>query len=257
MRLYDTHCHLDFSAFDKDRSQVVAGAQRVGVERFMLLGITEQQWSNLIKLCDDFSPAFRFSLGLHPYFIHQHQSTHINALASCFESLSDSARARCQAIGEIGLDATCEQPKLQKALLDQQLVLAKNYQLPVILHHRKTLDELLKSVREKRVEHGVIHAFSGSYEQAAAWVDQGFKLGIGGTITYERAKKTRDAIQRIGVEHLVLETDAPDMPLCGYQGRRNEPKRVAQVLESLAKLLETSTEAISPVLWKNSTALFN
>ncbi|MEC7643733.1 TatD family hydrolase [Idiomarina sp.] len=257
MPLYDTHCHLDFAAFDNDREQVVAAAQARGVDRFMLLGVTTQQWPKLINVCQQFSAEFRFSLGLHPYFIAQHEVEHVKNLANCLESLSGVAQAQCKAIGEIGLDATCAKPELQRSLLDKQLGLAVDYQLPVILHHRKTLDELLKAARNAGVQRGVVHAFSGSYEQAIAWVEQGFKLGVGGTITYPRAKKTRDAITRIGVEHLVLETDAPDMPICGYQGQRNEPQRVTLVLDSLAELLQESPEELSSVLWQNSLALFN
>lgn len=257
MRLFDTHCHLDFAAFDDDRAQVVEAAQAVGVERFMLLGVAKQQWDRLINVSKDFSESCYFSLGLHPYFIEQHEEHHLSALASYLEAILADTQARCKAVGEIGLDATCSQPELQQRLLKRQLEIAVDHQLPVILHHRKTLDELLKAVRQASIQRGVVHAFSGSYEQAAAWVDQGFKLGVGGTITYQRAKKTRDAISRVGAEHLVLETDAPDMPLCGYQGQRNEPKRVAEVLLSLAELLDTDPIDLAPRLWENSAALFS
>jgi len=257
MRIFDTHCHLDFAAFDDDRAQVIAAAQDLGVERFMLLGVAKQQFDRLINVSQDFSNSCYFSLGLHPYFIEQHEEHHLGALESYLEAILADTQTRCKAVGEIGLDVTCGKPELQQTLFKGQLKIAAEYQLPVILHHRKTLDELLKAVREASIQRGVVHAFSGSYEQAAAWVDHGFKLGVGGTITYQRAKKTRDAISRIGAEHLVLETDAPDMPLCGYQGQRNEPKRVLEVLNSLAELLQTETNELADVLWKNSVELFN
>lgn len=250
--LYDTHCHIDFQVFDEDREQVLETAAEVGVERFMVPGVSVEQWPRLQQLVNRFS-SWRFALGLHPWFIQQHNLNQINEL----EQALDTAHERLRAVGEVGLDATCDNSELQRKLFIEQLTLAKNYRLPVIIHHRKTLETTHSLVKQHGPETGVIHAFSGSYEQAMKFVDCGYKLGVGGVITYPRAQKTRQAIARVPLSALVLETDSPDMPVCGHQGERNEPARVTKVLDVLAELRGVSKSWLSDALWKNSCELFN
>jgi len=251
-RLYDTHCHIDFKAFDDDREQVVKSAFEAGVERFMVPGVSAEQWPRLQQRVEQFS-SWRFALGLHPWFIQQHNRHQLKEL----EQALSNQHERLRAVGEIGLDATCENSDLQRELFIEQLKLAKQFRLPAIIHHRKTLETTHPLVKQYGPESGVIHAFSGSYEQAMKFVDCGYKLGVGGVITYTRAQKTRQAIARVPLSALVLETDSPDMPVCGYQGERNEPARVAKVLEVLADLREVSKGSLSDTLWKNSCELFN
>jgi TatD DNase family protein len=252
IRLYDTHCHIDFEAFDEDRKQVVENAYDVGVERFMVPGVSAEQWPRLQKLAEQFS-SWRFALGLHPWFIEKHHPSHLKDLEQALEK----SHKRLRALGEIGLDATCENLELQRELFIGQLKLAKQYRLPAIIHHRKTLETTHPLVKQYGPEKGVIHAFSGSYEQAMKFVDCGYKLGVGGVITYTRAKKTREAIAKVPVSALVLETDSPDMPVCGYQGQRNEPARIAKVLDVLVELRDMSKESLSDTLWQNSCELFS
>lgn len=250
--LYDTHCHIDFQAFDEDREQVLAAAAEAGVERFMVPGVSAEQWPRLQQLVNQFS-SWRFALGLHPWFIQQHNLNHLEEL----EQALDTPHERLRAVGEVGLDATCDNSELQRELFIEQLKLAKSYRLPVIIHHRKTLETTHPLVKQYGPEQGVIHAFSGSYEQAMKFVDCGYKLGIGGVITYTRAQKTRQAIAKVPLSALVLETDSPDMPICGHQGERNEPARIAKVLDVLAELREVDKDSLSEALWKNSCELFN
>ena len=251
-RLYDTHCHLDFQAFDDDREQVLENAKEVGLGRFMVPGVSAEQWPRLQQLVEQFA-SWRFALGLHPWFIEKHSLNQIDEL----EQALDKPKERLLAVGEIGLDATCENSELQRKLFIEQLKLARQYRLPAIIHHRKTLETTHPLVKQHGPESGVIHAFSGSYEQAMKFVDCGYKLGVGGVITYTRAKKTRQAIAKVPVSALVLETDSPDMPVCGYQGRRNEPARIAKVLDVLAELRDMSKESLSDTLWQNSCELFS
>lgn len=251
-RLYDTHCHIDFEAFDEDREEVVKSASAAGVERFMVAGVSVEQWPRLQQLAKQFS-SWRFALGLHPWFIEKHNLNQLDELQQALDKTHESLRA----VGEIGLDATCDNSELQRELFIEQLKLAKQYRLPAIIHHRKTLETMHPLVKKYGPESGVIHAFSGSYEQAMKFVDCGYKLGIGGVITYTRAKKTRQAIAKVPLSALVLETDSPDMPVCGHQGERNEPARVFDVLEILAELREVSKSSLSESLWNNSCELFN
>ncbi|MCK7460422.1 TatD family hydrolase [Idiomarina aminovorans] len=251
-KLYDTHCHIDFKVFNNDRGPVVKNASEAGVERFMVPGVSAEQWPRLQQHVEQF-PSWRFALGLHPWFIKQHNRHQLSEL----EQALSNQHKRLRAVGEIGLDATCDNADLQRELFIEQLKLAKQFRLPAIIHHRKTLETTHPLVKQYGPESGVIHAFSGSYEQAMKFVDCGYKLGVGGVITYPRAQKTRQAIAKVPLSALVLETDSPDMPICGHQGERNEPARVAKVLEALADLREMSKDSLSEVLWKNSCELFN
>lgn len=248
--LFDTHCHLDFDDFDADRVAVLERATAAGVARIMVPGTRAQ---NRI----DFPPTaieVEHSFGLHPYFIEHHQSAHLQWLD---EQLSLHPQAP---VGEIGLDATCGEFARQRELYEAQLALAAEYQRGVILHHRKTQPELLQTIKKVRDRlpdcGGVIHAFSGSLEQAKQWVELGFKLGVGGTITYTRAQKTRAAIRAISLDALVLETDAPDMPVSGQQGQRNEPAYVSKVLASLVEIRDEDEATIRQHLWRSSCQLF-
>ncbi|RUO78082.1 TatD family hydrolase [Idiomarina seosinensis] len=256
MALFDTHCHLDFDAFDKDRAEVLDRAQATGINYFMVPGVTIDSCSRLLALSEEHSSCY-FGLGLHPYFIEKHQFSYIQQLEQQVDQLLQQNNCCFKSIGEIGLDATCADLEFQQQLLREQLQIAKQRHLPVILHHRKTLDKTLKLVRESGPETGVVHAFSGSYEQGKAWIDEGYFLGIGGTITYQRAEKTRDAIARLPLESMVLETDCPDMPVVGHQGERNEPARMLTTLESLAQLKKISKEVVTEKCFKNSQRLFN
>jgi len=247
-RFTDSHCHLDFEDFDADRDAVMARAVAAGVDKFLVPGITHAQWPRLAMLAQHY-PSWHVAYGLHPYFLNPDldYQTALRELPRWLLGEMPVATEKCDAtavtqaprnqpaiaLGEIGLDASKPHPELQRFVFEQQLDIAAELAMPVILHHRKTLDEMLVVVRKKRICGGIVHAFSGSYEQAQAWVDAGFRLGVGGVITYERARKTRAAIARMPHSALVLETDSPDMPLSGQQGQRNEPANIARIAREI------------------------
>jgi TatD DNase family protein len=164
----------------------------------------------------------------------------------------------CRAIGETGLDELITTPRsFLETLLIWHLQLAIEFNKPVILHSVRAHHYLLPILREYRPSHGgVIHAFSGSYETAKQYWDLGFYLGIGGTITYDRAAKTRAAVQRMPLESILLETDAPDMPLQGFQGQRNSPEKVIEVAQCLAELCGQAFEQVAQQTFSNTTQLF-
>lgn len=255
MKLFDSHCHLDFSAFDDDRRTVVQRAQQHHVAAIFVPGVSRRQSLHTQWLTDCTDTEIIRGFGLHPYFIEQHTPDDLDWLE---QQLQLHPKA---CVGEVGLDATCSNYELQYRLFCQQVELASTYQRPLVLHHRKTQSELLRVIKQQRhclPEHaGVIHAFSGSTEQANAWIALGFMLGVGGTITYQRAQKTRAAIRQANVHHLVIETDAPDMPLAGYQGRRNEPMRIAEVLQHLSELRDESRTLLATQTWNNAKRLFH
>lgn len=237
----DSHCHLDFACFKGQLDDLLKRCQALGIEQFLLPSTTADSWSDIIALNQHYQ-CFRIALGLHPYFLGSVKSEHIAMLNDTL------ARNDVVAVGEIGLDKWPNMPDytLQQSVLIEQLKLAKQYRLPVILHARKSEDDLLKLLREQQfTQGGIVHAFNGSAEQAKRFIDYGFVLGIGGTVTYPRARKAQRVLQGLSDEDFVLETDSPDMPVCGYQGQMNTPERLLLIAQAVATLRGQSLEDIA------------
>lgn len=229
--LIDTHCHLDFAVFDVNRAQVIDRARAAGVSQCVIPSVTVDNFQTVLDLCAA-SKGFHPALGLHPCFRHDADS----ALKRLIQALAVS---RVVAIGEIGLDFRPGQPAVsqQQVLFEHQLKVAKSHDLPVLLHVVKAHDQVLKRLRAIRLpKGGIVHAFSGSEQQAGEYAKLGFKLGFGGAVTYERATRLQRLAAQLPLEWLVLETDAPDMPLAGHGEGPNEPAQVAAVAERIARL---------------------
>ncbi|MFT5838956.1 MAG: TatD DNase family protein [Flavobacteriales bacterium] len=204
-------------------------------------GTQASQWQKQIDLCFLY-PQLRFSLGLHPYFLNSFKPAHLVKLIN----LLDQYQNKVLALGEIGLDSHIDVDwKLQIHVFEQQLQIAEKHKLPVILHHRNSHNELIRILKTSKFSlGGIVHAFSGSLQQAQTYIDLGFKIGVGGGITYSRANKTRKTIAQLPLSSLVLETDAPDMPLMGKQGQRNSPEYLPEILECLLLLRKESKQEI-------------
>ena len=239
--LIDSHCHLDFSVFDHDRQQVVAECQDLSITQWVVPGTEAKRWSGILQLSQCYS-GIKPALGLHPYFLEQFQSSDYDLLRQLLAKFSD----KVVALGEIGLDHAIDiDAELQKAVLIRQLHIAQEFALPVILHHRRSHNELIAILKKQRFTNGgIVHAFSGSLHEANTYIELGFKLGIGGLITYPRASKTRDVVKQLPLQALVLETDAPDMPPQGKQGLRNNPQNLVQILAELSQLRQQSPQDI-------------
>ncbi|MBP5981378.1 MAG: TatD family hydrolase [Halomonas sp.] len=249
--LIDAHCHLDFSVFDKDRDAVFSAAQTAGVTHFIVPGTTRQCWSNVLVLGkrNDVS----ICLGLHPYFMKQHRRDDVRELERMLNS-----NPWVSAIGECGIDARFKDTwEKQWDLFDDQLHLAKRYKLPVVIHCVQANDKVGKRLRELKLpQAGLIHAFSGSIEQARKFLDLGFVLGLGGAVTYARAQRLKRMVAALPDDGFVLETDSPDMPLSGHQGERNEPKRVAQVCRIVSGLRSQTEQEVAACSTANAARLF-
>lgn len=233
MNLIDTHCHLDFPELSVDIATVLERAHKAGVEKFVVPGVSADNWDAVLNLCSEHAGLYP-ALGLHPCFLTGEHTADIALLASMLKE-----NVQVVAVGEIGLDLFIPNANLQQqlAVLTPQLTLAKEHQKPVLLHVRKAHDPLLKQLRQLKLERaGLVHAFSGSEQQAKEYLKLGFKLGIGGAVTYERASKLRRLVAELPLESFVLETDSPDMPLQGYQGQVNYPERIANVAAAVAKI---------------------
>ena len=231
--LIDSHCHLDLSAFDHDVDDVINRATNEGVVRFLVPGTSVKGWSRQCALAAQY-PQVDIALGIHPWFI----DTQHRAEDAALEQLLADAPSALVALGEMGLDSAVDVAiEQQIKWFERQLLVARDAHLPVIMHHRGSHHLILRSIKRTKFQHGgVIHAFSGSREVAEQYIQAGFMLGIGGTITYERAQKTRDAVKTLPLVSLLLETDAPSMPMYGRQGQRNEPGFLPTVASALAEL---------------------
>ena len=254
-RFIDTHCHFDFPPFTGDESASIQRAAEVGVQSIIVPATQAANFPRVLALAENYPPLFA-ALGLHPIVIEQHSD-------DCPDQLQQALDKRPQklvALGEIGLDLYRDDPQFdkQERVLEAQLKLAKRYELPVILHSRRTHDKLAMHLKRHTLPRtGVVHGFSGSVQQAERFVQLGYKIGVGGTITYPRASKTREVIAQLPLESLLLETDAPDMPLNGFQGQPNRPEQVVRVFDVLCELRPEPADVIADALYRNTTALFN
>ena len=258
---FDSHCHFDFPEFDGDRNTVWNACQQQGMTGLMLPGVTPDQWDRAQAMCES-TPEWLYSVGVHP-----HWTGAVGLAPGDNSQLFDNMRSQmlphftspwCRAVGETGLDELIETPRdFLEALLVWHLQMAMEFNKPVILHSVRAHHYLLPILKKYRPERGgVVHAFSGSYEIAKQYWDSGFYLGIGGTISYDRAAKTRAAVQKMPLESLVLETDAPDMPLQGFQGQRNSPQKLLEVAACLAQLRTQPIEFVAHQTSENANRLF-
>jgi TatD DNase family protein len=249
--LVDSHCHLDAGEFDADRAEVIARARAAGVAAQVIPAIELAGFPALRELCAS-EPGLHPAYGLHPMFLERHRPEHLDALAQWLE------REHAVALGECGLDHYVEglDRDLQRMYFERQLELAREFDLPLILHARHAVEETIAAIRRVRGLRGVVHSYAGSAEQARQLWDLGFLLGIGGPVTYERAKRLRAIVATMPIEFMLLETDAPDQPLHGYRGERNEPARLGQVCEVVASLRDEPAKVVATATTRNARMLF-
>ncbi|MEP1384098.1 MAG: TatD family hydrolase [Paraglaciecola sp.] len=244
----DSHCHINFSQFDGDRGAVLEQCSQLGIHKIIVPGTHLEFFEQQIHLAKTF-PELRNAFGIHPYFLETYDDTHLNKLAFLLEDKIGSVVA----LGEIGLDKVISIDwKIQLKVFQAQVEMAKNFKLPIILHQRKSHNEILQILKQCKFNYGgIVHGFSGSLQVANAYIDLGFAIGIGGTITYPRANKTREAIKSLPLSSIVLETDAPDMPLRGNQGVRNSPINIPVIFEALSTLRNEPTQQLQKACFKN------
>ncbi len=251
MELFDTHCHLDVAAFDPDRKQVLVHARELGVRNILVPGIEANCWSSLLGLCKSEQGLYP-ALGLHPVFLKSHRAEHLALLERTIDE------NRPVAIGEIGLDYFVRSldRDAQRVLLEAQLAIARDAKLPVVLHVRKAHDEVLSCLKKTPVPGGTVHAFNGSEQQAHHYIDLGFKLGFGGTLTWERSRKIRALARSLPLDSIVLETDAPDMVVAQHAGERNSPEYLVHCLHALAEVRGTEPDVIAQRTTSNARDVF-
>ncbi|MFM0306819.1 TatD family hydrolase [Paraburkholderia sp. RL17-383-BIF-A] len=231
----DTHCHLDASEFDADRAQVAAAAQRAGVGRIVIPAIGRENFARVRELAHRVAGG-AYALGIHPLFTPSAQESDLDLLRMEIEaSLDDPLFV---GIGEIGLDYFVDglDDARQQFFYNGQLRLAREFDLPVICHVRKSQDQVIKGLRRHQIHRGIAHAFNGSFQQAQAYIDQGMHLGFGGNLTFERARQIRRLAEQLPFDALVVETDAPDIAPAWIYKQRNSPEQIPAIGAGLAQL---------------------
>ena len=253
MEIIDTHCHLDAAEFKENFEAKLSRAQSANITTHIIPGVTQNGWNQILSLCRKKNGLFP-ALGLHPMFLQQHLPSHMEEL----ETLAQPGTL--VAIGEIGLDYYLPDTdqKGQQLLFEQQLHIAQSAALPVLLHVRKAHDQVLATLRKKHFPcGGIVHAFSGSYQQATQYITLGFTLGFGGTLTYSRAKRIRTIATKLPQRAIVLETDAPDMPPARYRGTTNQPEYILETLAVLAELRGESPKSVATYTTANARHILN
>ena len=258
--MIDTHCHIDEEAFDADREAVIARQREAGVETMIVPGVNVRSIDTVMAVCKA-HPGYCFpALGLHPEDVKDDWKEQLKITEQAIRAHRDELVA----IGEIGLDYYWDKTykEQQQEVLRHQLLLARELNLPVILHNREATEDILRIVREVQMVNGkcengklvgVFHCFNGSKEVAQQILDMGFYLGIGGVITFKNCKLA-DTLTLLNTEYriqstdllsrIVLETDAPYMAPVPHRGERNESRFMSHVAERLAQVFDTTPEQI-------------
>ena len=250
--LVDSHCHLDAAEFSADRETVLKRARKAGVIAQIVPAIRLADFADLRELCAQHADLHA-AYGLHPMYLADHAPAHLQALREWIE------RERPIAIGECGLDFYIDglDATSQRDYFKAQLELAREFDLPVIVHARRAVEEVIATVRATGGLRGVVHSFSGSPEQARQLWDMGFLIGLGGPLSYPRANRLRTLAATMPLEFLLLETDAPDQPDAAIRGQRNEPARLPGIAATVAGLRGQAVEEIAARTTDNARRLFN
>ncbi|MBU3606294.1 TatD family hydrolase [Polynucleobacter sp. MWH-Creno-3A4] len=254
----DTHCHLDAPEFSGSLPSIISAAKNKNVQAILLPAVKAADCQRVRSLAAEFGvelPGLVYTLGIHPLYTNQ---AHENDIAILEEQITQSlGDPRFVGIGEIGLDYFVEglDPHKQEYFFNAQLDLAQQFQLPVILHVRRSQDAILKGLRRRNIPSGIAHAFNGSFQQAEQFIELGFKLGFGGAATYERALQIRRLLAELPIESIVTETDAPDIPPAWLREEGvafNEPAFLPRIGRELASIRGLSDDEFALAVWRNA-----
>lgn len=251
----DTHCHLDAQEFAGEEGDIAERARQQGVSWIVIPAVERANFAAVAALASRL-PNCTYALGIHPMYVPRAQEDDLLALRNAIEAALQDPRF--VAIGEIGLDffmpGLSDGPMREKQehFYSEQLKLARDFDLPVLLHVRRSQDTLLKYLRRIKVRGGIGHAFNGSAQQANAFIGLGFKLGFGGAMTFTRALQIRRLASDLPPDALVLETDAPDISPAWLHPARNSPEQLPRIGEVLAGLRGIPIDALAQLTTQNA-----
>lgn len=251
MRMIDTHCHLGDKAFTRDREEVIERARKAGVSPVIIIGdsIEESRWN--VEFSHQHTDVF-CTVGVHPHHAKEWREKHLT-------TLRDLARGeKIVGIGEIGLDFHYDfSPRdVQQSVFQTQLVLAKEKNLPVVIHSREAIEETWKIIQEVKPENLVLHCCTERWEDAKRFIDAGYLLSFTGIITYKNAQEIRDTVKRCPLDRIMVETDSPYLAPLPHRGKRNEPAFVTEVARCIAEIKGISYEEVERATSENATEFF-
>lgn len=252
MKLVDVHCHLESSLYEGKLDEIVGEAKGAGLVKLITASITPGEWDLSRSLAERF-PEVEFALGVHPWYIRESDFAAI-------DSLPEAALRGAVAIGEVGLDRKVENPPFdtQLRLFTRQMIIARELNLPLVIHCRGAYYELLACIRQVGLPEsgGVVHSFSGSVEIARELIAQGISFSMGGVLTYRNSKKRSEVLKRIYPDHFMLETDSPDIPPVEARGKLHVPANIIHNLRAASEILGISEEKIAEGTTNNASRMF-
>jgi len=255
----DTHCHLDAPELLANLPSILAEASQKGVQAILLPSVQASDFDHVKEIAHQYSkqiPGLVYTLGIHPLYIQKAKESDLQALQEAIEvNLEDP---RFVGIGEIGLDYFVEglDPQRQAFFFQGQLDLAQQYQLPVVLHVRRSQDAILKALRQRSIPGGIAHAFNGSFQQAEQFIGMNFKLGFGGAATYTRALQIRRLLKELPLDSIVTETDAPDIPPAWLRDEGlefNSPSYLPRIASELADIRGIGHDQFALAMMQNAS----
>jgi TatD DNase family protein len=253
MRLVDVHCHLESDHFANNLDSVIGNAREVGIVKLITASITPAQWQLSRSIAEKY-PEVEYAVGIHPWYIHK-------SFLSDIPSLHSAKEQGAVAIGEIGLDSKIANVdfELQKKIFEQQLAVAREIDLPVVIHCRGAFNELILSLKRIGTPKagGIIHSFSGSPELVDELVRFGINFSLGGTLTYRNSKKRVAVLKKIYPDFSLLETDSPDIPPVQKQGEINYPENILFNLKAAAEIVGDTVERVAENTTRNASRIFN
>lgn len=248
---FDSHAHYDDERFEEDRHTLLESMKEKNVGLIVNAAADMASCKTGIELAKTY-PFIYCSIGVHPHDVKSLTEADLEEMKqlATFEKVV--------AIGEIGLDYYYDYSprEEQRSWFKKQLLLAKELDLPVIIHSREACQETFDIIMESGVKEGVIHCFSGSHELAKEYVKRGFYIGIGGSLTFKNAKKAVKVVEEIGLEHIVIETDAPYLTPVPHRGERNDSSYLKYVVDKIAEIKDVSSEEVADITCQNAKKLF-
>lgn len=252
MELFDSHIHFDYSPLAEHADELIRECKKQHIHHWLVPGTTFERFPTITAFVRQ-HPEMYLALGLHPYYLKEHQPSHVAALPTWVE------REKPIAIGEIGLDYYLEDldKDEQQQLFEAQVNIASEFKLPAVVHVRRAHDPVIQTLRKLKFKQGgIIHAYAGSLEQARQLMDLGFCLGFGGAMTYDGSRRIRQAAAELPLEAIVLETDAPDMKPADWPSEHNLPTSLAKGFASLCELRKETPEQIAAQTTANAKRVF-
>jgi len=251
--LFDTHAHLDDKRFDDDRDELIRGLPARGVSRVIAPGIDIESSKRCVDLAQEYDIIYA-GVGIHPHEASKVEENYLDLLGTMAQN------KKVVAIGEIGLDYYYDfSPRdIQKKRFIEQIELAAELKLPIIIHNRDSHEDMLNILRDYKdlINGGVMHCFSGSWEMAKIVLDLGLYISLGGPVTFKNAKRPVDIAQNVPLDRLLIETDSPYLTPVPYRGKRNDPGHVALVAEKIAQIRGISAEEVGRITTENAVNLF-